>query len=94
MLPASYPVHACVSRLSSFRQMTGAYLAGQDVADDTSGDQAGDLCCVVGRRALHDFHPGDRLAVRDDLKKFQYFAGQEPAWFRPAGSRHEGGWRW
>src|SRR6266850_4675823 len=71
--------------------MAGAHLAGQDIADHASGDKAGDLSCVVGRRALHDLNSGYRLAVRDDLKELQHFAWQEPTWFRPAGSRDEGG---
>ena len=71
--------------------MAGAHLAGQDIADHASGNQAGDLGCVIRRRAFHDLYSGYGLAVRDNLKELQHFARQEAAWFRPAGSRDEGG---
>src|SRR5262245_58439564 len=92
MLTAPYFVHiAWVSPLSSGREMARPHLASQDVHDYASGNEAGDLGCIIGRRALHDLHSGNRLTVRDDLKKLQHFTWQEPAWFRPASSGHEGG---
>src|SRR4026207_1529208 len=62
-------VRSYLSALLPVRQVAGARLAGQRVADHASGNQAGDLGRIVGRRALRDLHPGDGLAVSDDLKK-------------------------
>lgn len=63
----------CVSAFLPVEQVAGPYLARQDVADDTRGHKRRNLRRVVGRRALDDFHPGQRLRVRDDLEKLQHF---------------------